>query len=101
MADIRPRPRLRTAAETLETLRLPELEDAARGPGDCRVWASVYLGRDGRILLEPLRLAGAGMPPGYSACLRRLPRLLRREGFPAGLSDAGGRGLRAGRCRRL
>lgn len=91
----------RTAAEVLRALRLPDIEASFGGPGDCRVWESVYLGRDGRILLAPRRLDGLVTPPGYTACLRRLPSLLRREGFPAGLADLGGVLLKAGKYRRL
>ncbi len=101
MAIVRARSRPRTSSEALRALGLPDLEGAAGGAGDCRIWVSVFLGRDGRILLAPLRLSGGREPPGYAACLRRLPRLLRREGFPAGLSGPGETGVRAGRFRRL
>lgn len=101
MASIRIPRSPRTAAEALRALRLPDLEALLGGPRDCRVWESVHLGRDGRVLLVPLRLAAPGTPPGYAACLRRLPRLLRLEGFPAVLADRGSVRLRAGKFRSL
>lgn len=101
MAMISARPRPRTSSEALRALSLPGLDEVPGDPRDCRAWKSVYLGRDGRILLSPLLLGGPGTPPGYAACLRRLRLLLRREGFPAGFLDPKKDRLRAGRFRRL
>jgi hypothetical protein len=82
-------------------LSLADLGTSSGDPRDCRVWEAVFLGREGRILLSPRRLGGAGAPPGYAACLRRLRLLLRREGFPAGLADPKNDRIRAGKYRRL
>ncbi len=101
MARIRARPRPRTSSEALRALSLADLDTAPGDPRDCRVWESVHLGRDGRILLSPRRLGGNGTPPGYAACLRRLRLLLRREGFPAGFLGTKKDRLRAGKYRRL
>ncbi|NLJ46762.1 MAG: hypothetical protein GX430_09395 [Treponema sp.] len=101
MARIRSPSPPRTSAEALRALRLPDLEASLGGPRDCRVWASVRLGRDGKILLEPLKPSRSETPPGYSACLRRFLRVLRRNGFPAELVNPRRARLKANRYRIL